>query len=305
MLTHLARRAGWTESGGWVQFLLNLLVLADVHIGVSIAALASAKRGELLAGVAALVELDALCSLACFSHEQPVTCFPSFADGDLRIIDGRHPLVDPRKVVGNDLWLTPQRRVWIITGSNMAGKSTFLRMVGVNVLLAQVGCAACARQMASPTTRPITDLRVRDSLSSAESYFLAEVRHLRRLVLPPAGAAPLLGLIDEPFRGTNSEEQTAASVAVVQHLLRSPPHYFLVATHDRALTALADGQTARNVHFEENLSDGGMVFDYRLREGPALTRNALRVLEREGYPEALLRVAGEWVHQRGSPALGA
>ncbi len=213
---------------------------------------------------------------------------------ELRVTAGRHPLVSPERVVPNTAALSPTERLWVITGSNMAGKSTFLRMVGINVLLAQIGCVATADEMRWSPLRLITDLRARDNLADGESYFLAEVRHLRRMVLPPAGARPILGLIDEPFRGTNSHDQTAASVAVVQHLLGSD-NLFLLATHDPHLTKLADGNSARNHHFRENLESAELVFDYSLHDGPALTRNALRILELEGYPAELVEAAHKWM----------
>jgi DNA mismatch repair ATPase MutS len=196
--------------------------------------------------------------------------------------------------VPNDVRLTPASRMWVITGSNMAGKSTFLRMVGVNVLLAQIGSPAVAREMTWSPLRLMTDLQARDNLAEDESYFLAEVRHLRRMVVPPEESGVLLGLIDEPFRGTNSQDQSAASVAVLRHLLRSAT-LVVLATHDRHLTRLDTDQAVMNFHFREDLSSAGMVFDYHLHEGPAQTRNALRVLEHEGYPPAILADAHAWL----------
>ena len=116
-----------------------------------------------------------------------------------------------------------------VTGPNAAGKSTFLRMVGVNVLLAQVGAAVAAREMTWSPVRLITDVRIRDDLAHNESYFLSEVRRLRRLVLDTDTNVPMLGLIDEPFRGTNSQERTAAGIALLEHLMASN-HLFLIAT---------------------------------------------------------------------------
>jgi DNA mismatch repair ATPase MutS len=275
--------------------LINLILFADAHIALALARCTVPNRDALLAGLSALAELDALCSLASFAAEQPRACYPVPDERtEMTIIDGCHPLVAPERAVPNDAHLTPTVRMWVITGSNMAGKSTFLRMVGTNVLLAQIGCVAVAREMRWSPLRLITDLRVRDNLAQDESYFLAEVRHLRRMVLPPAGDAPILGLIDEPFRGTNAQDQSAASVAILGRLLASSD-LFLVATHDQHLTALADGAPARNYHFQEDLSGDVLVFDYRLREGPARTRNALRILEREGYPPELVRQAYAWV----------
>ena len=120
----------------------------------------------------------------------------------------------------------------IITGSNMAGKSTYLRTAAVNLLLAQMGSAVCASKMRFSPMRLITDLRIRDDLAKSESYFLAEVRQIRRMLTPIPNAAPVFGLIDEPFRGTNSGERIAASLAVTQHALDSTD-FFLIATHEQ------------------------------------------------------------------------
>jgi len=252
-------------------------------------------REVLLWGLSALADLEALCSLASFASAQPLASYPEpTLQQAFSITGGCHPLIAPDRAVPNDVELTAELRTWLITGSNMAGKSTFLRMVGINALLAQIGSAVCAEHMRFSPIRLMTDLRARDNLSTDESYFLAEVRQLRRMVLPPEGEAALLGLIDEPFRGTNAEEQAAAGWATVEHLLRSP-HFFLVATHERRLTELADGAAATNHHFREELDAQGMAFDYRLRSGPAQTRNALRVMEREGYPAKLMESARTWI----------
>ncbi len=294
-LPRLCRSVGWTDVGGPMHTLFNHLFFYDLHVASAILRTAVPHKDALLSGMAALADLEALCSLACFGWEQPTVCYARFTAGpQVRIERGRHPCVDPRRCVPNSLQLEAAPRVWLITGSNMSGKSTFLRMIGVNALLTQMGAPACAEALTMCPLRLMTDLRVRDNLAQNESYFLAEVRHLRRMVLPPQGEAPLLGLIDEPFRGTNSDEQGAATLAVVEHLKRSP-HLFVIATHERKVTELADGRCAVNRHFQENLDASGMVFDYVLRDGPARTRNALRLLAEERYPQAVLASAEDWV----------
>lgn len=296
-LERMSARAGWTESGGMVHFLFNIVAFHELHVANSLIGLALPARDRLLAAISAVSEVEFLCSLACFAAEQPVRCYPSpAADAEMVIRGGVHPLVAPDRVVANDLCVNSRTRIWLITGSNMAGKSTFLRMAGLSVVLGQLGGVVTAKEMRWRPMRLITDLRARDNLAESESYFLSEVRHLRRLILPPAGPEPLLGLIDEPFRGTNSQDQSAASVAVVKHLLNAG-HLVLLATHDRNLTLLADGSAMVNYHFRENLGADGMVFDYRLHDGPATTRNALRILEREGYPPALLEAAHGWLSE--------
>lgn len=295
-LPELRRHLGWVDSGGMIRALLNVLILFDLQVAGAVLGCVLARRDVLLHAIAAAAELDALLSLACFSHELPVRVWPDPVSGRvLRIEGGRHPLLPPGVAVPNDLALADEPHLCIVTGSNMAGKSTLLRMVGVNVLLAQAGAAVAAERMSWSPARLTTDLRVTDSLPEHESYFLAEVRHLRRIVAAEEANAPVLGLIDEPFRGTSSDEQAAASLAVVEHLLMQPGLY-LIATHDRLLTRLADGVRATNAHFRENLDpERGMVFDYRLRPGPAPTRNALRVLHSEQYPPSILARAEEWL----------
>ncbi len=301
----LARWVGWTERGGLVHALMNYTMLYDLHIAQTFVPAAAAARDALLRAIGAVGEYEALLSLACFSAEQPIATFPTLRETvGVDIRDGRHPLIVPTEVVGNDVNLDEQCRMWIITGSNMAGKSTLLRMVSVHVLLGQLGCAVTAQSMRWRPVRLITDLRARDDLAAHESYFLSEVRHLKRLLLPDDAGEAILGIIDEPFRGTNSLDQSAASVAVTRHLATSR-HLVLLATHDRVLTELADGQCIRNVHFRENLAPHGMVFDYRLHEGPAVTRNALRVLEQEGYPPTVLAAAHDWLERRGESGEGA
>lgn len=282
----------WAGLHGIVRALLDLIVFLDLHIAEAVLAHIAPHRDVLLRGLSAMADLEALCGLACFSAEQPVACYPRpAAPTGIAIEDGRHPLLLEEDITPNSAHLTADRRTWVVTGPNAAGKSTFLRMVGVNVLLAQVGAAAVAREMTWSPVRLITDVRIRDDLARHESYFLSEVRRLRRLVLDSQDGAPLLGLIDEPFRGTNSQERTAAGIALLEHLMASR-NLFLIATHEEMLARVAaNTASAENYHFQEHLHDGGILFDYRLRPGPATTKTALRILEQEGYPKALLERA--------------
>ncbi len=284
VLPGLLRYLYWADTGGPVHAFLNAIFFYDLQVGQAILRRVIPHCDALLGCIAAVAELEALMGLACFADEQPVSCYPELArDGSLLVERGQHPLVAPEACVPNGIELNGERHVWVITGSNMAGKSTFLRMIGVNALLAQIGSAVCAELMTLSPLRLVTDLRARDDLAEHASYFMAEVRHIRRVVAGPDDPTAMLALIDEPFRGTNSIEQSAAGVALVRHLMRSRG-LFVVATHDRAITR----ETEANFHFQENLGESGPVFDYRLREGPARTRNALEILAREGYPAALV-----------------
>ena len=282
----------WAGLHGLVRGILNLLVFFDLHVAEAVLARVVPNRDILLHGLSAMAELEALCSLACLSAELPAACWPQpEAEGTLAIEDGCHPLIPEQSVTPNSIHLNHDASTWVVTGPNAAGKSTYLRMVGVNVLLAQIGAAVAARQMTWSPVRLITDVRIRDDLAHNESYFLSEVRRLRRLVLDAEAGTPILGLIDEPFRGTNSQERTAAGIALLEHLMASK-NLFLIATHEEMLARTAAGfATARNFHFQEHLQDGGIAFDYLLRPGPAETKTALRILEQEGYPQTLLERA--------------
>ncbi len=292
---HIPSLCGWLEWAGLhgaMRAVLNVLVFFDLHIAEAVLAHIVPNREILLHGLSAMAELETLCSLASFSAELPVACYPQ-PDGHrtLHIEDGHHPLIPAADAVPNSIHVGPDTRTWVITGPNAAGKSTFLRMVGVNVLLAQIGAAAPARQMTWSPVRLITDVRIRDDLARHESYFLSEVRRLRRLVLDAEPETPMLGLIDEPFRGTNSQERAAAGVALLEHLMGSH-NLFVIATHEEVLArTAADVSSAANYHFQEHLRDGGIEFDYLLRPGPAGTKTAIRILEREGYPASLLERA--------------
>lgn len=286
--------------GGIVRGLLNTLVFYDLHLGEAVLSRVVPQRGVLLRGLSALAELEALNSLACFSAEQPVACFPEVdRDIGLSIQAGRHPLVPDKESVPNCIELTPQKRTWVVTGPNAAGKSTFLRMVGVNCLLAQIGVAVTAESMQWSPVRLMTDVRIRDDLAKHESYFLSEARRLRRIIMDSQASPPILAFIDEPFRGTNSQERTAAGVALLEQLLASN-HLVLVATHEERLAqCAAQAPGAENYHFQEKLVETGVAFDYRLRPGVAHTKTAIRILEQEGYPARFLERARELMKPEG------
>ncbi len=203
-----------------------------------------------------------------------------------------HPLLGA-EAVPNDLSLDGAGRLLVLTGSNMSGKSTLLRAVGVNVALALAGGTARATGLRMRPCRLMTSIRVTDALDEGVSLFYAEVRRLRAIVQAAEdegrdGAPPALFLVDEILRGTNTRERHAASRAVVARLARTGA-CGIVTSHDLELTQLADTVPGvQNGHFREEIHDGRMTFDYRLRPGPVTTTNALEILRLEGLeiPEA-------------------
>ena len=233
-------------------------------------------------------ELEALNSLANFAYLNSNYVFPVLSAQPDRI-DARalgHPLLRPETKVCNDFQLDHAQRIVILTGSNMAGKSTFLRTIGVNLVLSYAGAPVNAASLETSLFRIFTCIKVSDSVQDGLSYFYAEVKRLQALLASTEldDAFPVLFLIDEIFRGTNSRERLIGSRSYIRTLAQGRS-VGLIATHDLELVKLADEiEGVVNLHFREDVRDGRMVFDYRLREGPCPTTNALKIMQLEGLP---------------------
>ena len=231
-------------------------------------------------------ETEALSALATYAYEHPADPFPALsADGPVFLAEGLgHPLLGDGVSVRNDVHLGgPAVRVIIVSGSNMSGKSTLLRSVGVNVVLALAGAPIRA---ASLTVSPLVlgaTLRVDDSLEAGQSRFYSEILRIRAIVELARGPTPLLFLLDEILHGTNSYDRRIGAEAIVRALVEAGA-IGLVTTHDLALTELPArlGSAAVNMHFEDRLEDGRMVFDYRMRPGVVEHSNALALMRAIG-----------------------
>jgi DNA mismatch repair ATPase MutS len=194
-----------------------------------------------------------------------------------------HPLIPAARRVVNDLRLGGERRLILVSGSNMSGKSTLLRTVGVNAVLALAGAPVCALKLAlSPLALGAT-LRINDSLQAGKSRFYAELTRLKQIVDRAAGTPALLFLLDEILHGTNSHDRRIGAEAIIRGLIDRGA-VGLVTTHDLALAEVADalGARAANVHFEDHLEGGVMTFDYRMKEGIVRKSNALELMRAVG-----------------------
>jgi hypothetical protein len=237
-------------------------------------------------------ELEALCSLANYGYLNPTTTFPIFSGHDqgrrspFRVAAIGHPLIAEDIRVCNDFEISAIGEVALITGSNMSGKSSFLRTLGVNLCLAFSGSPVCAAAMETRVFRLFTSITLSDSVVDGISYFYAEVRRLKRLLdeLQRVDEVPLFFLIDEIFRGTNNRERLIGSRAYVR-AMAGHNGVGVISTHDLELTKLPD-EVSRlvNYHFKEHLAGDKMVFDYQLRPGPSPSTNALRIMQLEGLP---------------------
>jgi hypothetical protein len=247
------------------------------------ARLVEASRAELLEVLETLGTLEAAEAVATFRRQRP-SCAPVFEGEVLEVVGARHPALPG--AVANDLRLEGGL---VITGSNMSGKSTFLRTLALEAVFAQALGFACATSYRGPLVRVGTSLRSRDDLAEGQSTYGYEAQRVRALLAQAEGPPRALVLIDEPFRGTNSPERIAAGVAVLRHLRRQGA-LVVAATHDLEVARRLEGAYAHG-YFQDQVTADGLRFDYLLRPGLSGPRNALRLLAVLGYPEQVLEEA--------------
>jgi hypothetical protein len=234
-------------------------------------------------------ELEALGSLANLAYLNPHYVFPEILVGEdhdavFRTRHMGHPLIQDGEKIRNDFEISKLGQLRIITGSNMAGKTVFLKTVGLNLALANAGGPVDATSLQTLPFRLFTSIQVTDSVTDGISYFYAEVKRLKKLLseLESSDPLPLVFFIDEIFRGTNNRERLIGSRALVTQLVRKNG-FGLIATHDLELTKLAAQlPEIRNYHFRDHVVDDRMTFDYILRTGPSPTTNALKIMQVEG-----------------------
>jgi hypothetical protein len=244
-----------------------------------------AKHGREIGGwLDAVGELEALCSLAAYAYEHPDDPFPEILESgtDFEVESMRHPLIPSARCVPNSLKLSPELQLLIVSGSNMSGKSTLLRTVGVNVALALAGAPVRAVRMKVPVVAMGATIRVQDSLQAGTSRFYAEIQRLRQ-IMDLTKTMTVLFLLDEILHGTNSHDRAVGAEGVIRGLIGRGA-IGIVTTHDLALAKLADALAPRaaNYHFEDQLIDGRMVFDYQLHEGVVQKSNALELMRAVG-----------------------
>jgi ABC-type multidrug transport system fused ATPase/permease subunit len=237
-------------------------------------------------------ELEALISLTNLAYIYPDYTFPSVnettktVNNVFVIKEAGHPLIPHNQCIRNDFLFNNIGESVIITGSNMSGKSTFLKTIGINLALCYSGAPVCASSMETSLFRIFTCIKVGDSVTDGISYFYAEVKRLKLLLneLNKANNYPLLYLIDEIFRGTNNLERLSGSKAFIKALAGSKS-IGLISTHDLELVKLENEiENIRNYHFREEIAADRMKFDYKIHKGPCPTTNALKIMQLEGLP---------------------
>jgi hypothetical protein len=286
-LERFDRILGWfaLKSSDWAHMPINVLTGWDIHCVVALAGWQRLSGLQLRGWLEALGQLEALCSLATAAHCNPELCFPELVEGpaQLEATGLAHPLLSPEQRVDNDVRLPEPGRALLVTGSNMSGKSTLLRALGLASVMAFAGGPVCARRLRISSLGVYTSLRVNDSLADGVSRFYAELARLRAMLRSSRGPEPVLFLVDEILAGTNSVERGIGARWVLGELLRAGA-LGAVSTHDAKLCELPAELMARveQVHFRENVAGHELVFDYRLRPGPVSSGNALRLMRALG-----------------------
>jgi DNA mismatch repair ATPase MutS len=241
-----------------------------------------AENGALIPGwLDAVSEIEALSSLANYAWEHPGDPLPEFAPG--AVFDAEdlgHPLLAEERCVRNSVALVAPRQLLVVSGSNMSGKSTLLRAAGVNAVLALAGAPVRARRLAISQLSLGASIRTMDSLEEGHSRFMAEILRLKQILelVPPA-----FFLLDELLHGTNSHDRAIGAEGLIRALLKRGA-IGLATTHDLSLARVADelAPAAENVHFEDRIENGQLVFDYRMRPGVVARSNALDLMRAVG-----------------------
>ncbi|MDX2040684.1 MAG: DNA mismatch repair protein MutS [Acidobacteriota bacterium] len=282
-LSKLIEILGWAKNQFFAPIAFLLLLPAQIAVAIERWRQTTGTHiGEWLDAVA---EIEALNSLAGFAYERPANPFPELVETEA-CFDGEtlgHPLLPAARCIRNDVRLNSRHQLLIVSGSNMSGKSTLMRTVGINVVLALAGAPVCASRLRVSPLNIGASIHILDSLQTGASRFYAEITRLKQIVELTNEQLPLLFLLDEILSGTNSHDRRIGAEAVVRSLVKRGA-IGLVTTHDLALTRIADSldERASNVHFEDRLENGKMIFDYRMQPGVVQRSNALELMRAVG-----------------------
>jgi hypothetical protein len=269
------------------QFFIPIggLLLWTPNLAVAIEGWRQRSGTHIGAWIEAVGEIEALASLASFAYEHPEFTMPSIETA-APLFDARqlgHPLIPADRRVANDIRLDGTLRLFVVSGSNMSGKSTMMRSVGIGAVLAMAGSVVCAKSLRIAPMKIGASIRINDSLHEGASRFYAEILRIRQVLEMASRGEPMLFLLDEVLAGTNSHDRRIGAEAIVKGLVERGA-VGLVSTHDLALAQIAESLAPRaaNVHFEDHLEGDKVVFDYRMRPGVVTRSNALELMRSVG-----------------------
>jgi DNA mismatch repair ATPase MutS len=268
-----------------VGFVLNSVFLWDLRCISKLNNWQQQYGKELTHWFEVIAEFDALVSLANCNYNHPEWTTPYIQQSEfvLNTIDLGHPLIDESRSVTNSFSFQDKEQIAIITGANMAGKSTFLRTIGINLIIASNGCKVCAQSFDFSPIRLFTNMRTSDNLMNDESYFYAELLRLQAMLNLLRNGERLFVIVDEMLKGTNSLDKLNGSKELIRQLISLQTHG-IIATHDLGLTELAETypHSIKNLCFEVQLNDDELSFDYKLTTGVTRTMNATFLMKKMG-----------------------
>jgi hypothetical protein len=268
-----------------VHIPLNTFLLWDLQQIMTLEKWKTDNNQNISAWFTALANMEAVVTIATLSFNHPQWCFPSISDEKAVFVanDLGHPLIPAEKRVTNSFSTTGEKQLNLITGSNMAGKSTFLRSIGVNIVLAMMGAPACSSQLKVSTVKVISSMRVNDNLEENTSTFYAELKKLKEIIDAVNNKEKIFLLLDEILRGTNSADRHTGSIALIKQLIHHSA-VGLIATHDLELTKLSDEfpGNLHNYHFDVQVKDEELYFDYKIKRGVCSSMNASLLMKKIG-----------------------
>ncbi|MBV1861796.1 MAG: DNA mismatch repair protein MutS [Nannocystaceae bacterium] len=283
-IARLVRNVAWLDAQRNSLFVpIAFPLMWGLHFGLAVERWRLQHGPQIESWLGALGELEALSSISAYAYERPEDPFPEFANGE-PLLHGEgvgHPLLAEAECIRNDIELSSQQRALLVSGSNMSGKSTYLRTIGVAVVLAQTGAPVCARKLRLTPLRVGATLRVQDSIQTGTSRFFAELKRLRAVMDLTDQGPGCLFLLDEILHGTNSHDRKLGAHAILASLLDRRA-IGLVTTHDLALTGTSMPSDVANVHFADQVTDGQLHFNYRVQPGVVQTSNALALMRAIG-----------------------
>ena len=281
------------RSNPFLWFTLMMIFPIDYYLAYRVEVLKKSIALNLPAWLDTWHKVEVYVSIANFAFLNPEYTFPEIIDTSnnksklmVKTEEIGHPLIPYETSIKNNFTIDSVGKIALLTGSNMAGKSTFLRTIGTNCCLANIGAPVNAKLFKTTLTRMFACIKVSDSVTDGISYFYAEVKRLKNLLdeIEAGNDIPMLYFIDEIFKGTNNIERHKGSRAILKALLNKNGSG-LISTHDLELVKLADEfPNIINYHFREEVSNGTMIFDYKLRQGPCPTTNALKIMKMAGLP---------------------
>lgn len=268
-----------------VHLPLNILLLWDLQQALALQQWKRSQTEQLAHWYEAMAEMEALSSLATLTFNHPRWCFPVISNHwfEMECSQIGHPLISPSRLVTNEFAVKGSPQIILVTGSNMAGKSTFLRAIGTNMLLAMAGGPVCASYMKIPITKVMSSMRITDNLEEETSTFYAELKKLKAILEAVQNKEKVFLLLDEMLRGTNSLDRHTGSAALLVQLIQQDA-VGIIASHDIPLSSMEKEypEDIKNYHFDSSIVNEEIIFDYKLKNGICQSTNATLLMKKIG-----------------------